>query len=257
MKVFEKYPQLKTLKGLISESILAEELQPKLFEQWRAKAKDKIPVVRLCDIFPVELEKESIKLENFLGHWGNVCIESLCKISLIIKYFKPLNLFEFGTYNGMTTLQMAINSPPNAKVCTLDLPLNAKTKYNLNILDQTCNSLFDGKFNTTTGSYFQGTNYEDKIIQILHDSATFDFSPYHKNMDFIFIDAAHDYENKACDTNNALDMLTDDGIIVWDNYCDVLHPDTTKYLAELADEIPLSQLKGTPLVIHWAKFPPL
>src|SRR5437762_8515397 len=48
--------------------------------------------------------------------WGNVSVESVCKIGLIIRWLRPRRILEIGTYNGMTTLQMALNAPPECTV---------------------------------------------------------------------------------------------------------------------------------------------
>ncbi len=255
--VFDRFPQLKTLKGLVPDEVVETEINSRIeeFEKWQAESKRKIRTVKLKDIFPPELESGSIHLENFLGHWGNVSVEEVCKIALITKYLKPKKVFEFGTYNGMTTLQLALNTPEDAKIYTLDLPPGIKgdTQYPLSRLDRYVASEFLDKFNTGVGSYFRGSSVEYKITQILNDAATFDFSPFHARMDLIFIDAGHDYGNKKSDSENALKMVSPGGVILWDNFDDILNPDVTMYLAELADRLLLFHLRGTPLVVYWNK----
>lgn len=257
VSIFDSYPQLITLKGLVPDEVVEREIGARAdeFEKWKAASQLKIKSVKLKDIFPPELERGTIQLENFLGHWGNVTIEEVCKIALIVKYFRPRKVFEFGTYNGMTTLQIALNTPEETKIYTLDIPpdMADKTKYRLDELDRCVAAEFKDKFNTGTGSYFKGKSVENKITQILHDAATFDFSPYYGEMDLIFIDAGHDYANKKSDSENALKMVSQNGIILWDNYHDILNPDVTRYLAELADQLPLVHLRGTPLVAYWNK----
>lgn len=255
--IFDLYPQLVTLRGLVPDEVIEREVGSRAgdFEKWKAEAKLKIKSVKLKDVFPPELEEGAIQIENFLGHWGNVSIEEICKIALIAKFFKPKKVFEFGTYNGMTTLQLALNTPEDTKIYTLDIPpeMADKTKYRLSELDRYVAAEFREKFNTGIGSYFKGKGVESKIIQILHDSATFDFSPYHGQIDLIFIDAGHDYDNKKSDSENALKMVSPNGVILWDNFNDILNPDVTRYLAELADRLPLFHLRGTPLVVYWNK----
>src|SRR5450432_3577351 len=122
--IFERYPYINNLRSLVPDELIESEIGSKAdkFDIDIERARKLIPTVNLNKIFPLELENGSIVLENFLGHWGNVSIEELCKICLIVKYLKPLNILEIGTYNGMTTLQMALNAPSNSKVFTLDLP---------------------------------------------------------------------------------------------------------------------------------------
>jgi len=80
--IFERYPQLKTLKGLVPDEVVEREVGSRAdeFEREIARARQTIPTVNLNKVFPEDLEKGSIQLENFLGHWGNVSIEELCKI---------------------------------------------------------------------------------------------------------------------------------------------------------------------------------
>jgi predicted O-methyltransferase YrrM len=253
--VFVRHPQLATLRGLVPEEVVEREVTAHEMEfmRWREEATKKIPASKLCDIFPRELENGSIHLENFLGHWGNVGIEPLCKIALIAAYFKPTTVFEFGTYNGMTTLQLALNTPDDTKIYTLDLaPEHVnRTKYALTELDKYVAGDLRQKFRTDIGSYFKDSPSRSKIVQVLGDSATLDYSPYYGKIDFIFIDAAHDYNNKKSDSEHAFKMVSRNGIILWDNYDDVLNPGVTQYLSELADQRKLYRLRGTPLVIYW------
>src|SRR5262249_24931022 len=161
----------------------------------------------------------------------------------------------FGTYNGMTTLQIALNTPDDTVVYTLDIPPEAAghTRFPLSALDRAVAAEFRTRYNTSVGSYFKGLRVENKIVQILHDSATYNFSPFYGRTDLIFIDAAHDYDNKRLDSENALKMVSPNGLVLWDNYDDVVNPYVTKYLAELADRLPLFHLRGTPLVVYWNK----
>src|SRR4051812_16455673 len=95
---FKKYPQLNTLRGLVPDKVIVDEVVPKIkeFEHSQAIAHERIRKVKLADIFPHEIEKVSIHLENFLGHWGNVTVEEVCKIAMIAKYMKPKIVFELG-----------------------------------------------------------------------------------------------------------------------------------------------------------------
>lgn len=248
---FQKYPQYKTLRSLVSDALILKEIGNRTdeFEKIYIRAQKRIKTVKLSDIFPQNLEKGSIILENFLGHWGNISIEEVCKLALITKFLKPENIFEFGTYNGMTTLQLALNAPKKCKIYTLDLPQNAKPQISLSKIDTLVAKHFRDKFGTKTGSYFM--NKKDvNIIQILQDSAIFNPTPFKKSIDLIFIDAAHDYKNKKKDSENAFFMLKKSGVIIWHNYADVGCPDTTKYLYHLSLHKKIYHLKNTMFAIY-------
>ncbi len=248
---FQKYPQYRTLRSLVSDDLILKEIGNRAdeFEKIYIRAQKRIKTVKLSDIFPSKLEKGSIILENFLGHWGNISVEEVCKIALITKFLKPRKIFEFGTYNGMTILQLALNSPKNCMVYTLDLPNNSSPSISLSKIDTLVAKHFKDKFGTKTGSYFK--NRKDiKVIQILQDSATFNPTPFKNSMDLIFIDAAHDYKNKKTDSENAFFMLRKNGVIIWHNYADVGNPDITKYLYQLSKSQKIYHLKNTMFAIY-------
>lgn len=248
---FRKYPQYNNLRFLVSDKLIIEEIGNRAdeFEKIYNKAQNKIKTVKLSDIFPSKLEKDSIILENFLGHWGNISVEEVCKIALITKFLKPRKIFESGTYNGMTTLQLALNAPKGCVVYTLDLPDHSFSQIQLSKIDILVAKHFKDKFGTKTGGYFK--NRKDiKVIQILQDSFTFNPTPFKKSMDLIFIDAAHDYENKKKDTENAFFMLRKGGVIIWHNYADVGCPDVTKYLYHLSMSKKIYHLKNTMFALY-------
>lgn len=247
MTIFEQYPTLSGLKDLITEEEARAFIDETKFKSYYNAAQKNIRKVKLEEIFPQQIEREEITLRDFMGCWGNVSIEAVCKICMIAKFVRPTQVFEIGTFNGITTLQLAINTPPWTKIHTLDLPDDSLTQFKLNWLDKIVNR------KRTLGSRFLNdlTSDKKKIHQILHDSATFDFAPYYGSVELVFIDAGHDYENVKKDTENALKMLSSSGVILWDNYGDILSPEVTLYLGELAEKLPIYHLKGTNLVTYW------
>lgn len=251
--LLNSYPQLVTLKQLVSDELIVSEIGSRVeeFEADLERAKIRIPTVNLNRIFPSELEKGCIQLENFLGHWGNVSIEELCKICLIVKYLKPRTILEIGTYNGMTTLQMALNAPPDAVIYTLDLADDQQADLKLSQLDEQVSKHFKSVFGTKTGKYFSERT-DVNIVQKLGDSAKFDFDSLgHSNIDLIFIDAAHDYHNKKIDSENAFKYVSKGGVILWHNYHDVTCPDVTKYLADISERYKLFHLRNTSIAGYY------
>ncbi|HKB08494.1 MAG TPA: class I SAM-dependent methyltransferase [Candidatus Polarisedimenticolia bacterium] len=250
--VFERYPQLATLRGLVPDELVEREIGSRAdeFERTLRRAAAVIPTVRLRDVFPPEIEAGAIHLENFLGHWGNVSIETVCKICLIVRSLRPRRVLEIGTYNGMTTLQMALNAPPGCVVYTLDLPPDREPGIPPSELDRLVARSFRARFGTSTGSYFRGRD-DLKIVQLLGDSATFDYGAVIDGpLDLVFIDGAHDYRTKAIDTQNVLRLLAPGGVVVWDNYADVSNPEVTRFLLDQSASLKLSHLRNTMLVVH-------
>ena len=241
--------QFKRLVGRIPEEelvgMLERDILPHLDEFNATLANSKIKETILCKIFPPEVEEKGIELRDFLGSWGNLSIESIAKICLIIRHFNPRNIMEIGSFHGVTALQMAINSSFDSTVYTLDLPPG----YSGHRMSEIDTYVFTKLYDSSQPRRYIGSPWEHKIVQLLGDSTTFDFSPYYGRMDLVLIDGAHDYETKKSDTEQAIKMLTPNGIIIWDNYGDIGCPDVTKYLNEL--DLPIHHLKNTSLAVYW------
>ena len=58
---------------------------------------------------------------------GNVTLLELLVLSRLVRERQPQSLFEIGTFDGRTTLALAMNADTDAIVYTLDLPQNAST----------------------------------------------------------------------------------------------------------------------------------
>ncbi len=195
------------------------------------------PTVSIEDVFSPSILNNRIVLENFLGRYGNMSVEAVCKMCLIVKHINPKQIFEIGTFNGLTSSQMARNC--DAVIYTLDLPPGETALLNKSDLEI---SLSRGN---KTGEYFRGN---PQVIQLWGNSRTFDFSEYYGNMDLVFIDGGHDPLTKKSDSENALKMLNENGVIVWDNYLDDTAPDVTPALNEL--DWPIYHLRKTCLAVY-------
>lgn len=253
--VFDRYPELSTLKGRVPDDLVVDEVKSTAeeYEHYSRIAVERIPTVLLSEIFPPEVEQAQIVLKNFLGTWGNVTIEELCKLSLITKWLNPRKIFEFGTYNGMTTLQLAMNSGDESEVFTLDIEPTDTSTSELSIggIDRYL-AQKQGAFQFEVGHYFSGTPQAEKIKQLWGDSRSFDFSPYAGKISLAFVDAGHTYEYVSSDTKNALAMLSNDGVVIWHDYMRVLHPGVLRCLVELTENgSRIFRLRGTNMAVYW------
>ena len=184
----------------------------KLKEALKPELKAIIP-----DMDAAELVRDDTLIEMRELHWldGNASIEELIFIAKLIRQHKPSRLFEIGTFDGRSTLNLACNSLPDARVYTLDLSGENRAVKKTVVLNGDMS--FVNK--VATGSRFQGTDCENKITQLYGDSAAFDFSPYENKMDFVFIDGAHTYDYILNDSEKALKLLKGGrGIILWHDY---------------------------------------
>lgn len=132
-------------------------------------------------------------------------------LAAIARIRKPRTIFEFGTYDGATTLWLAKNAP-DADIYTLDLPPELRGDWE----KATLTNVDDG--GDGLGARFRGTPPAARITQLLGDSRSFDFTDYIGEMDLVVVDADHSYECARPDTENALRMLSPRGVVVWDDY---------------------------------------
>jgi hypothetical protein len=146
-------------------------------------------------------------------------------------------------------MNLALNSPPNCKIHTLDLPPDIDPKF----------SLAEGESvwvkKVKSGSRPEKYKKKDpalfkKISQHLGDSGTFDFSEYKNSCSLVFVDASHSYENVLFDSETALQISIQGGIILWHDYG--VWEDVTKALDELKFNkgFDLYNIAGTSIVYY-------
>lgn len=209
---------------------------------WFQSSRKKLPTVSVDELFPGSADL-SIRLERSLPKaTGNMTIEELAVIALVCRWLKPSLLFEFGTFNGRTTLNLAANSPDGAKVYTLDIPNPGQALLAAEQEDS------DYHLQKQSGSFFRDSALRDKIEQIWCDSARFDETNLRGQVDFVFVDGAHSFEYVRNDTTKALAMLRPGGAILWHDYC-AWYPGVSDYLHSLLPTYPLKHIEGTHLAI--------
>lgn len=171
-----------------------------------------VETVKLSEIIPGD---GPIQMHAVAGQDGNITLLEMAVIARLIKLYNPGKIFEIGTFDGRTTLNMAANCSEGTEIYTLDLPKHE--------LDSTALPLAQGDKpfinKEISGSRYSGTDYEKKITQLYGDSAKFDLSPFLNAIDFIFIDGSHSYEYVMGDSKQALKLLRNgQGVILWHDY---------------------------------------
>jgi predicted O-methyltransferase YrrM len=144
---------------------------------------------------------------------GNVTPFELFCLRAITQITQPRTIFEFGTFDGATTLALA-RSAPSARVYTFDLPtadaaLGAHSPVEIETEVRRAGEV---------GSCFTGQPEESRITQLWGDSLTFDYGEYAGSVDLVFVDASHEEAFVASDTENALRMVAPGGIVLWHDY---------------------------------------
>jgi predicted O-methyltransferase YrrM len=153
----------------------------------------------------------------------------LVNLCLLTCLTLPQIIFEIGTLSGYTALHLALNSPPGARIYTLDLPPTASPALSTTITDAATR---------TKALCFQGTDIEGRVTRLFGDSATFDYSPYFEKVDLFFIDGAHSYAYVKSDTEHALRCCHPGSVIAWHDFGRVGINGVTTYLTELAKTHP-------------------
>jgi hypothetical protein len=152
-------------------------------------------------------------------------LESVCLILLLGKA-KATKVFEFGTYKGVSTAQLALNLAQDGRVFTLDLPTGgSQTQFVISDPREAQIAAEPGK-----GSLVPD-DLKPRIVFLQHDSATFDESQYSGQMDFVFVDGAHSYEYVRNDSEKGWRMLRSGGIIAWHD-CGPQDAEVVRYLID-------------------------
>ena len=202
--------------------------------------------VRLKDLFPgIETVVFTLPCSEILGERGQLPVAESAVLASMCKHLRPRRIFEIGTYRGASALIMAMNTPPESEILTLDLDpaRRADTKYRLEMGDI-------GGVPFVVGGTYRGTDFEPKIHQLYGDSALFDFQPFYGSGDLVFVDGNHGYENVKSDSENAFRVVRGGGIVLWDDYHPEWGPGVMGYLNEIEGSKRVVQIDGTRLAVY-------
>ncbi len=206
-----------------------------------------IKCIRLPELLP-DIEAQPIKIvPRKYPDEGGLTLYELVVLCAICSHIQPLKVFEFGTFKGNSALHLALNSPDDCEVYTLDLPASAR---------ECARYLIEMEPITTVpfivGERYYGSSIEHKIRQLSGDSATYDYNQFYGCIDLVFVDGSHQYDNVRSDSENALRMLRSRGVVIWHDYTDLLeHAGIIQYVNELASKMELFKVAGTSFVIAW------
>src|ERR1051325_8395535 len=183
---------------------------------------------------------------------GNVRLSELAILSAVAATSpNGSNIFEIGTFDGRTTLNLALSAPAQCHIFTLDLPPDQATKYRI----------IEGERHMVRKPV-PGARYEKyrathpeaigRIHQLLGDSATFDYAPFENSCSLVFVDGSHAYEYVKSDSEAALGMVHSGGVVLWHDYG--IWEGVTNALEELEqrEHLGLGNIRGTSLVF-WKK----
>jgi hypothetical protein len=225
----------------------------RFFRHLKGKPGPFLQNIRLPGISWKECTRQrAIKIWEKKEENGNVRISELAILSaLAAGCINGSNLFEIGTFNGRTTINLALNSPAQCRIFTLDLTPDVETpsstpKSERPIFKKALPGSRYDKYRMICPAAVK------KIQQLFGDSAAFDYSPYKGSCSLVFVDGSHAYDYVVSDSRAAMDLVCKDGIIIWHDYG--IWEEVTRALEalEMQKGWGLRNISGTSLV-YWRK----
>lgn len=176
-----------------------------------------LPTITLDEL---KLDSEHIKLTEGEELDGNIIGSELEIITKIVSKLKPKRIFEIGTFDGRTTINLAKNTPEETQVFTLDLPVDQINLTKLKLYSKPEIDRDDTRYinKQEIGLRYKKYSEMKKITQLLGDSATFNFNAYWKSIDFIFVDGSHSKDYVKNDTEVALRLANNNAVVMWHDY---------------------------------------
>ncbi|HEX6133447.1 MAG TPA: class I SAM-dependent methyltransferase [Longimicrobiales bacterium] len=173
--------------------------------------------------------------EHYWPWFGTIATYAtdLVNLCVLCHLLRPTTVFEIGTAGGLTALHFALNSAADARIFTLDMPLDS------GVVPALRTTLIDGwhiRGSAQAGGrhVFDDRPEADRIECLYGDSATFDFSPWRGAVDLFFIDGAHSYEYVRSDTARALECVRPGGVVAWHDFGRVGVNGVSRAVLELA-----------------------
>lgn len=176
------------------------------------RVRGRLPVVPVAQVAD---EATPVQLRAPDAVDGNVTTLELLVLARLVALRRPRRLFEIGTFDGRTTLNLAANAGPEAHVWTLDLPPTAVDATALPLAPHDRHYVEK----PAAGARFAGADVAGRITQLWGDSARIATPDLDGTMDFVFVDGAHSREYVLSDAAMARRLLgTRGGVVAFHDY---------------------------------------
>lgn len=212
----------------------------KLYLESYCKKIEFLELTDALDRMGMERENIQVRLIDVGGYRGRPDWERVL-ISSAVRHYGDYPCFEIGTAAGNTTVLIAHNT--ESPVYTLDLADSASEEPSLFRLGSD-----DAVRAARKRAEFVERYPRENIVQLIGDSATFDYSNYREKIGLFFVDGAHSFEYVQSDTFNAAFCCRLDGLIIWDDF--TTSRDVTNYVRSLKRlGVDVFGVKGTKLAL--------
>ncbi len=164
------------------------------------------------ELWPKVFDNEVI-LSNLHYHIGCARFDEVLFIASIARHINPRFVFEIGTCEGRTTINIARNCPKLKKLYTLNLPPEADPSTEWLPQDKT---IYE-QTKCRIGINFKDFAYLEKIEQILSDSDGYNFEK-HAPIDLVLIDGSTRSESVIASSESCWKILQPGGTLIWRAY---------------------------------------
>jgi hypothetical protein len=179
-----------------------------------------------------------------LGHIrpGSTPLSDLAAIAALTQKKRPKQIFEIGTFEGLSSAVFIKNASPDALLNTLDLPPDhgeiprTERSYEAHSISVPY----------VSGHLIDAFGIRGQVQVHWADSAVFDFQPYRDTIDLFFVDGAHTEDYVASDSSRAFQCQVSDGWILWH---DCFTPQVMKVLKQIAQTKKIYHIRGTNLAL--------
>jgi hypothetical protein len=195
------------------------------------------------------LQRRKILLTEIRKSNGNVTLGELAVLAQAAAGIRTgTEVIEIGTFDGRSAMNLALNAPWGSPVLTLDLPPHQPTRFQLE----------EGE-----GQYVEKRrpgmrlrqcraslrHSAERIVQLVGDSATFDWSCHFGKAGLVFVDGSHAYDYVQADSKTAMRLVDVDGLVLWHDYG--VWDGVTRALEDLerTENLGLRHIRGTSLVL--------
>jgi len=198
------------------------------------------PGIANLDPAQIPAHETPVQMLSIDPGYGGMPSQDLYALLRVVRWLRPQRIFEIGTFQGVTTAQMALNS--HAEIFTLDLPRDLATQTN----GYSPADLALLQSREEIGKRYR--EFNGRIHQLYGDSRTFDYTPYQETCDVVLVDACHLFDYVMSDSQNAFKLLREAGAVLWHDFGSSM--DVNRACRMLAHEHKIYHLEGTALALH-------